>query len=175
MEAVATATKKRDDIKLAKAREQMEEARRLYEVLNKELHEELPALYDSRIPFLVSSLQTLFSAEATFHSEYSKVNAQFCDLVDLLAAEAAKGSYSNTRYITSSPNSSLKLDGNVVKPYEEIEFKKPNLDLKSNPDLQRISVSPQTNGGPIAHNSGETSGISIFLIELIELNHLNCF
>jgi amphiphysin len=157
VEAVATATKKRDDIKLAKAREQMEEARRLYEVLNKELHEELPALYDSRIPFLVSSLQTLFSAEATFHSEYSKVNAQFCDLVDLLAAEAAKGSYSNTRYITSSPNSSLKLDGNVVKPYEEIEFKKPNLDLKSNPDLQRISVSPQTNGGPIAHNSGETS------------------
>ncbi len=168
MEAVATASKKRDDIKLAKAREQMEEARRLYEVLNRELHEELPALYDSRIPFLVSSLQTLFSAEATFHSEYSKVNAQFCDLVDLLAAEAAKGSYhSNTRYITSSPNSTLKLDGNVVKPYEEIEFKK-NLDLKSNPDLQRISVSPQTNGGPIAHNSGETSGMKIF-----KLNQLN--
>lgn len=41
----------------------MEEARRLYEVLNKELHDELPALYDSRIPFLIATLQTLFQAE----------------------------------------------------------------------------------------------------------------
>lgn len=48
LETVQTASKKRDDIKVAKAREQMEEARRLYEVLNKELHEELPSLYDSR-------------------------------------------------------------------------------------------------------------------------------
>jgi len=153
----------------------MEEARRLYEVLNKELHEELPALYDSRIPFLVSSLQTLFSAETTFHSEYSKVSAQYSDLIDLLAAEAAKGSYhTNARHITSSPNSTLKIDPTVVvKPYEEIDFKQTNLDLKSNQDLQRISVSPQPNGGLNAHNSAETTGISLrsFLI----YSHLNIF
>ncbi|RWS00569.1 myc box-dependent-interacting protein 1-like protein, partial [Leptotrombidium deliense] len=55
MESLQSSTKKRDEIKIAKAREQMEEARRLYEVLNKELHDELPALYDSRIP--VRSIQ----------------------------------------------------------------------------------------------------------------------
>lgn len=136
----------------------MEEARRLYEVLNKELHEELPALYDSRIPFLISSLQTLFSAETTFHGEYSKVNAQFSDLVEVLAAEAAKGSFhSNTRHIlTSSPNVTLKQDGAIIRPYEEIEFKQTSLENKS--DVQRISSSPQSNGGPIAHNSAENTG-----------------
>lgn len=85
--------KRRDEIKLAKTREQLEESRRLYEVLNKELHDELPALYDSRISFLISSLQTLFAAETTFHGEYSRVNAQFADMVDLLAQEAQKGSF----------------------------------------------------------------------------------
>ena len=133
----------------------MEEARRLYEVLNKELHEELPALYDSRIPFLVSNLQTLFSAETTFHSEYSKVSAQFCDLVDMLATEAAKGSYhTNGRHIlSSSPNSTLKIDSNAVKPYEEIDFK------QLNQELQRVSISPQTNGLSAAHNSPDSTGI----------------
>lgn len=156
MEAIEATSKKRDDIKLAKAREQMEEARRLYEVLNKELHEELPALYDSRIPFLVSTLQTLFSAETTFHGEYSKVSAQFCDLVDLLAAEAAKGAYhSNGDHIAScSPNSTLKLDSSA-KPYEEIDFK------QLNRDLQRVSLSPQSNGLSAAHTSPDSTGGSL--------------
>ena len=153
MEAIQATSKKRDDIKLAKAREQMEEARRLYEVLNQELHEELPALYDSRIPFLVSTLQTLFSAETTFHGEYSKVSAQFCDLVDMLAVEAAKGSYhTNGQQISrSSPNCTLKIDSNV-KPYEEIEFK------QLNRDLQRVSLSPQSNGLSAAHTSPDSTG-----------------
>lgn len=71
----------------------MEEARRLYEVLNKELHDELPALYDSRIPFLISTLQTLFASESTFHAENSKIYTQFSELVDHLAIEAQKGAF----------------------------------------------------------------------------------
>lgn len=54
----------------------MEEARRTYEILNTELHDELPALYDSRILFLVTNLQTLFATEQVFHSETAKV--KFC-------------------------------------------------------------------------------------------------
>lgn len=107
------ATKKRDDIKVTKAREQMEEARRLYEVLNKELHEELPALYDSRIPFFVNTFQTMFTAEAAFHQEYSKVYAQFAELVELLAAEAAKGTYQTdaNHYLSQSPFGKANEDG----------------------------------------------------------------
>ncbi|KAG8275694.1 Histone deacetylase complex subunit SAP18 [Homalodisca vitripennis] len=66
--------KKRDEIKVAKAREQLEEAKRTYEQLNSELHDELPALHDSRVLFLVTNLQTLFAAEQVFHSETAKVN-----------------------------------------------------------------------------------------------------
>ena len=51
----------------------MENAKRTYEILNSELHDELPALYDSRVLFLVTNMQTLFAAEEVFHSETSKV------------------------------------------------------------------------------------------------------
>lgn len=58
---------------MTRGREQLEEAKRTYEVLNSELHDELPALYDSRVLFYVNNLQTLFSAEQLFHSESHKV------------------------------------------------------------------------------------------------------
>jgi hypothetical protein len=93
VESLETKAGKKDEMKLAKSREQMEEARRLYEILNKELHDELPALHDSRIPFLISSLQTLFSAETSFHTENSKLYAQLTELIDSLALEAQKGSF----------------------------------------------------------------------------------
>lgn len=69
--------KKRDDVKIAKGREQLEEAKRTYEMLNSELHDELPALYDSRILFLVTNLQSLFNAENVFHSEAAKVRTVY--------------------------------------------------------------------------------------------------
>lgn len=69
-------SKKRDDAKLSKGREQLEEAKRTYNMLNSELHDELPALYDSRILFLVTNLQSLFCAQQVFHAENSKV--RFC-------------------------------------------------------------------------------------------------
>lgn len=69
--------KKRDEIKVTKARESLEEAKRTYELLNSELHDELPALYDSRVLFLVTNLQTLFAAEQVFHAETAKVNSLF--------------------------------------------------------------------------------------------------
>lgn len=59
---------------MTKGRDQLDEARRTYEILNTELHDELPALHDSRILFLVTNLQTLFAAEQVFHNETAKVN-----------------------------------------------------------------------------------------------------
>ena len=58
----------------------MDNAKRTYEVLNSELHDELPALYDSRVLFLVTNMQTLFAAEEVFHSETSKVTDLDIDL-----------------------------------------------------------------------------------------------
>lgn len=65
--------RKRDDVKVQRAKESLEESKRTYEQLNSELHDELPALYDSRVLFLVTNLQTLFAAEQVFHTETAKV------------------------------------------------------------------------------------------------------
>jgi amphiphysin len=89
----ANAAKRKDDVKLTKGREQLEEAKHTYELLNTELHDELPALYDSRILFLVTNLQTLFASEQMFHSEISKIYAELEAVVDKLATESQRGSY----------------------------------------------------------------------------------
>jgi len=81
----------RNEGKYVRAKEQMENAKRTYEVLNSELHDELPALYDSRILFLVTNMQTLFAAEEVFHSETSKVYSELESVVDKLAKEVQKG------------------------------------------------------------------------------------
>lgn len=99
----ANAAKRRDDIKLQKGRENLEEAKRTYELLNSELHDELPALHDSRILFLVTNLQTLFASEQMFHNESSKIFAELETIVDKLATESQRGSYT-LKTMNSAPN-----------------------------------------------------------------------
>ena len=71
----------RNEAKFIKVKEQMENAKRTYEILNSELHDELPALHDSRILFLVTNMQTLFAAEEVFHSETSKVELRWLQTI----------------------------------------------------------------------------------------------
>jgi len=49
----------RNEAKFVRAKESMENAKRTYEILNSELHDELPALHDSRILFLVTNMQVM--------------------------------------------------------------------------------------------------------------------
>merc|ERR1712025_1365806 len=110
----------RNEAKFIKVKEQMENAKRTYEVLNSELHDELPALHDSRILFLVTNMQTLFAAEEVFHSETAKVYSELEGVVDKLAKEVQKGTLprktfpkpqpitnANPVITNSSPNSTL--------------------------------------------------------------------
>lgn len=87
------AAKRRDDVKFTRVRDNLEEAKRTYELLNSELHDELPALYDSRILFLVTNLQTFFASEQVFHSEKSKIYGELESIVDKLATESQRGSF----------------------------------------------------------------------------------
>ncbi|XP_021937612.1 myc box-dependent-interacting protein 1 isoform X3 [Zootermopsis nevadensis] len=117
--------KKRDEIRVSKARETLEEAKRTYELLNSELHDELPALHDSRVLFLVTNLQTLFSAEQVFHAETAKVYAELEAIVDKLATDCQRGTYtlkksspqspkspiSNSKIISSAPSSPISIAG----------------------------------------------------------------
>ncbi|XP_056640500.1 myc box-dependent-interacting protein 1 isoform X2 [Diorhabda carinulata] len=115
-QALQTNMKKRDEAKIAKGREQLDEAKRTYEMLNSELHDELPALYDSRILFLVTNLQSLFNAENTFHIESAKVFGELEAIVDKLATDSQRGSYS----VKKTNGASLPHSTTITKPKELI-------------------------------------------------------
>ncbi|KAI8117490.1 hypothetical protein FF38_13334 [Lucilia cuprina] len=112
----ANANKRKDDVKLTKGREQLEEARRTYELLNTELHDELPALYESRILFLVTNLQTLFATEQVFHNETAKIYSELEAIVDKLATESQRGS--NT--LRKATVNSIKSASPVQSPVKQM-------------------------------------------------------
>ncbi|XP_064472369.1 amphiphysin-like isoform X9 [Ornithodoros turicata] len=163
VESLRNSAKKKDDYKLGKAREELEQAKQMYEIINNELHDELPALYDSRIPFLVSNLQTFFSAEGVFHGENSKVFTFLMETMQKLSTESEKSGikFPPITLDNASPRS-YGLQNSLVsrevetRPYEEIEFRKAaRLDNEDMPGY-RGSYAEQ-NGGevPVARKREE--------------------
>merc|ERR1711971_190875 len=108
----------RNEAKFVRAKEGMENAKRTYEILNSELHDELPALHDSRILFLVTNMQTLFAAEEVFHSETAKVYGELEGVVDKLAKEAQRGTLPRKTFPKPLPitnhSSNSNLSSNVI-------------------------------------------------------------
>uniref|UniRef100_A0A3Q3WW78 BAR domain-containing protein n=1 Tax=Mola mola TaxID=94237 RepID=A0A3Q3WW78_MOLML len=68
LETLQTA-KKRDDIKIKKAEEEMSTAKTIYEGYNNELKEELPVLYESRIGCYVSVFSAVSNLRSIFYKE----------------------------------------------------------------------------------------------------------
>lgn len=147
-ETIQAGSKKRDDMKLTKSREQMEETRRLYEVLNKELHEELPALYDSRIPFYINMFQTLFTSETFFHQEYSKVDHKLAEMIEALATEAAKGTFQSDagRYLSQIQQQQQQQQQLMAKSNQPTTPTDNSHNNKSDSsiDLPKITETPET-------------------------------
>merc|ERR1711899_533740 len=108
----------RNEAKFVRAKESMENAKRTYEILNSELHDELPALHDSRILFLATNMRTLFAAEEVFHSETAKVYSELEGVVDKLAKEAQRGTLPRKTFPKPLPitnhSSNSNLSNNVI-------------------------------------------------------------
>ncbi|KAG1676576.1 Amphiphysin [Nymphon striatum] len=144
-EALQNNPKKRDDVKVTKSKEQLDDAKKMYEILNNELHDDLPALYDSRIPFMVSNFQTLFTAETVFHNEVSKVYAQLVDMMEKLAMENQKGTYMQRK--PDSPSQKRE------RTYEEIDVKQQDV-IKEDDDADPAAT---TNGEESAAQPNQAS------------------
>ncbi|XP_076022996.1 bridging integrator 2a [Genypterus blacodes] len=86
LEAMQTA-KKRDDIKINKAEEDMNVARHVYEGINNELKEELPFLYESRIGCYVSIFSAVSTLRDTFFKEMSTLNGDLDNVIKDLQAQ----------------------------------------------------------------------------------------
>ncbi|XP_060652762.1 myc box-dependent-interacting protein 1-like isoform X3 [Drosophila nasuta] len=145
----ANANKRKDDVKLTKGREQLEEARRTYEILNTELHDELPALYDSRILFLVTNLQTLFATEQVFHNETAKIYSELEAIVDKLATESQRGS-NTLRKQTINP---IKTSSPVQSPVNKLN--------NANANNSNYQNQITTNGGSSLANSPTSTSSSM--------------
>ncbi|KAH8369994.1 hypothetical protein KR093_001783, partial [Drosophila rubida] len=145
----ANANKRKDDVKLTKGREQLEEARRTYEILNTELHDELPALYDSRILFLVTNLQTLFATEQVFHNETAKIYSELEAIVDKLATESQRGS--NT--LRKQTINAIKTSSPVQSPVNKLN--------NANANNSNYQNQITTNGGSSLANSPTSTSSSM--------------
>ncbi|XP_022063053.2 bridging integrator 2a [Acanthochromis polyacanthus] len=86
LEALQTA-KKRDDIKIKKADEEMKSAKSVYEWINNELKEELPVLFDSRIGCYVTVFSSVSNLRDIFYKEMSTLNRDLHNVIKELQAQ----------------------------------------------------------------------------------------
>ncbi|KAM9351039.1 bridging integrator 2a [Symphorus nematophorus] len=86
LEALQTA-KKRDDVKINKAEEEMNAAKSVYEGINNDLKEELPVLYDSRIGCYVSVFSAVSTLRDIFYKEMSTLNLDLQSVMKELQAQ----------------------------------------------------------------------------------------
>eukprot|EP00064_Thunnus_orientalis_P005744 superscaffoldBa00000576_g5758 len=86
LEALQTA-KKKDDVKINKAEEELNAAKSVYEDINNELKDELPALSDSRIGCYVSVFSAVSNVRDIFYKEMSKLNLDLHNVMKELQAQ----------------------------------------------------------------------------------------
>ncbi|XP_041834747.1 myc box-dependent-interacting protein 1b isoform X14 [Melanotaenia boesemani] len=76
--------KKKDEAKIAKAEEDLGRAQKIFEELNVELQDELPALWDRRVGVYVNTFQSLAGHQEKFHKEMSKLSQDLNDIMTKL-------------------------------------------------------------------------------------------
>ncbi|XP_044141345.1 bridging integrator 2 isoform X2 [Bufo gargarizans] len=83
LEALQNA-KKKDEAKIAKAEEEFNKSQIIFEDMNKELREELPILFNSRIGCYVTIFQNISNLSDVFYKEMSKLNHDLYEVMSKL-------------------------------------------------------------------------------------------
>ncbi|XP_062311431.1 bridging integrator 2b isoform X1 [Osmerus eperlanus] len=102
LEALQSA-KKKDDGKIAKAEEEFNKVQRVFEEINKELREELPVLYQSRIGCYVTVFQNISNLRDVFYKEMSVLNHELYNVIKKLDSQ-----HSGKAFIIKGLNSGTK-------------------------------------------------------------------
>ncbi|XP_062383670.1 myc box-dependent-interacting protein 1b isoform X1 [Sardina pilchardus] len=76
--------KKKDEVKIAKAEEELGRAQKVFEELNVDLQEELPTLWNSRIGIYVTTFQSMAGVTEKFHKEMGKLSHNLNDVMGKL-------------------------------------------------------------------------------------------
>ncbi|KAL6483359.1 hypothetical protein MHYP_G00082310 [Metynnis hypsauchen] len=163
-------TKKRDDIKIGKAKEEMKTAQKIFEEMNRELKEELPVLYDSRIGCYVTVFQAVSNLRDVFYREMAQNNQNLQNIMKDLKAQHPDKNFVIKNFSRREYNSSFRSDRGSFEPYStETSPTKPQPTLGSkhgsrNTDTSSISedisaveasssTEPVTDGTGSAHSA----------------------
>ncbi|XP_048090194.1 myc box-dependent-interacting protein 1b isoform X3 [Alosa alosa] len=76
--------KKKDEVKIAKAEEELGRAQKVFEELNVELQDELPTLWNSRVGLYVTTFQSMAGVTEKFHKEMGKLSQNLNDVMGKL-------------------------------------------------------------------------------------------
>ncbi|KAJ8358675.1 hypothetical protein SKAU_G00152000 [Synaphobranchus kaupii] len=107
LEALQSA-KKKDEIKIAKAEEEFHRAQTVFEDINRELREELPVLYQSRIGCYVTVFQNISNLRDVFYKEISKLNNSLYNVMKTLEMQHSDKAFIIKGWESSSAGTSSK-------------------------------------------------------------------
>ncbi|XP_041936567.1 myc box-dependent-interacting protein 1b isoform X2 [Alosa sapidissima] len=111
--------KKKDEVKIAKAEEELGRAQKVFEELNVELQDELPTLWNSRVGLYVTTFQSMAGVTEKFHKEMGKLSQNLNDVMGKLEDqrninEAASNHNTESDTIPKSPPKSRRPSGPPV-------------------------------------------------------------
>ncbi|CAM9420233.1 unnamed protein product [Lampetra planeri] len=105
-------TKKKEDVKVAKAEEDYLKAQKVFEEINNDLQEELPVILNSRVGFYVNTFKSIAGLEENFHKEIGQLNHELLDVMVKL-----EGQHSNKAFsIHGAPRDSRPLKTRELPP-----------------------------------------------------------
>ncbi|XP_062366921.1 bridging integrator 2 isoform X1 [Cinclus cinclus] len=171
LEALQSA-KKKDEAKIAKAEEEFNKAQAVFEELNRDLREELPVLYGSRIACYVTVFQNISNLRDVFYKEMSKLNRDLYEVMSKLEKQHSskvfiiKGVASNRRSLVISapvsppamfpcPDKAPAVDAEVTPGSPGGDSAAPD----TNGDLGAVSPGPPP-ASPASAGSLDTASVS---------------
>ncbi|KAL7891389.1 hypothetical protein AOLI_G00008650 [Acnodon oligacanthus] len=158
LEALQNA-KKKDEAKITKAEEEFNKAQSVFEDINKELREELPVLYQSRIGCYVTVFQNISNLRDVFYKEMSVLNHDIYNVMKKLETQHStktfiiKGLNSTKSKKRKSLTISAPIPCNTAFPADH-----PGLSKLSVPD-ELVAKDADSNSTPVkaATTTAETS------------------
>ncbi|XP_046886700.1 myc box-dependent-interacting protein 1b isoform X1 [Hypomesus transpacificus] len=110
--------KKKDDVKMAKAEEELARSQKVFDEINVDLQEELPALWNSRVGFYVNTFQGMAGYQEKFHKEMAKLNVNLNDIMTKLDEQrlVKKGAKTGTPVKSDGANHNATSDSPTKPP-----------------------------------------------------------
>ncbi|XP_061410981.1 amphiphysin-like isoform X3 [Lethenteron reissneri] len=110
-------TKKKEDVKVAKAEEDYLKAQKVFEEINNDLQEELPVILNSRVGFYVNTFKSIAGLEENFHKEIGQLNHELLDVMVKLEDQHSNKAFSiHGAPRDSRPLKTRELPPSIVEP-----------------------------------------------------------